>query len=206
MAWQETARKTDLSGSRRCSNKVCDHLHRLDNDPDISDIRWLFYYPVNNRRKANEKWDQQISQEQDTAVPNRTESAGRPSVSAGSFRCRSYARPEKSKIFDIRCPTRLLHLPVSSIRIFEIPDETRRRKLALTFLEPLDGIWSDSGLGSISFSPLQMKQNSQTNTKTGCPDSLPWPTNNTSVTQTKDTHFHLRRKNDEKTVDRIQTT
>jgi hypothetical protein len=62
----------------------------------------------------------------------------------------------------------------------------------------LDGIWSYSGLGSISFSPLQMKQNSQTNTKTGCPDSLPWPTNNTSVTQTKDTHFHLRRKNDEK--------
>lgn len=48
-------KRTDLSGSRRCSNKVCDHLHRLDNDPDISDIRWPFYYPVNNRTKANEK-------------------------------------------------------------------------------------------------------------------------------------------------------
>lgn len=68
---------------------------------------------------------------------------------------------ETGKVEDIRHPFHdwLLHLPVSSIRIFEIPDETRRRKLALTFLEPLDGIWAFAGqiLGSAQSHSLLCK-------------------------------------------------
>lgn len=64
--------------------------------------------------------------------------------------------PETGKVEDIRHPFSdpLLHLPVSSICIFEIPDETRR-KLALGFLEPLDGTSGGQILGSISVSPLK---------------------------------------------------
>lgn len=103
--------------------------------------------------------------------------------------------PETGKVEDIRHPFSdpLLHLPVSSIRIFEIPDETRR-KLALGFLEPLDGTWSDSGL-NLSLS-LEMKPTAKQTRKPVVP--ILSMANKQHECHALETHFQLRQKNDEK--------